>query len=268
MGVLNWGLYKSTDAGGTFRLTNTRNDATGSFDGALPNDEPASLIIDPTDPSKVFATFRSIGGAKRAFRSIHAGASWAAIDPVNSTAAGLVMDLNDSSVPILHGTAGVFYRSSDGGDTWSLPFSGLNDIVATQMVFDPFDSTHLLIAGIREFRPEPTSVVVTDVLLESRDGGTTWTDIKAQLPTSNGYVIAFSPTTQGTVLVGLDPQKGPYLSLSPTAISFHDVSSGLEAGVANVQTEPLVIAPLGAPVPGALFARSTNGLYATEFPGT
>ena len=31
------GLYKSTGAGATFRLTNTRNDATGSFDGTLPN---------------------------------------------------------------------------------------------------------------------------------------------------------------------------------------------------------------------------------------
>ena len=37
MGVLNWGLYKSTGAWATFRLTNTRNDATGSFDGTLPN---------------------------------------------------------------------------------------------------------------------------------------------------------------------------------------------------------------------------------------
>jgi hypothetical protein len=104
-------------------------------------------------------------------------------------------------------------------------------------------------------------------LLETHDGGTTWTWDRTGLAHANSVAAAaLSAGTAGTALVALNPQAGPYLSTAPDALSWHDISTGLQVGVANLQVEALAIAPPGSAYPGAFYAGTAVGVYVCDVP--
>ncbi len=162
------GVYRSDDAGETFRLT-----LRGAFDG---NDSTRNcgfvLAADPAMPLRVYAA--PIGGGLH--RSDDFGATWRGIpaptvypqDLVVDRAAGgriwlngadrgdRLREVQGTKAPFQHG----LFVTADGGATWErLP----GDETPTEMVQDPLDAALLHAA----FRKAPQ-------LRRSRDGGRTW----------------------------------------------------------------------------------------------
>jgi photosystem II stability/assembly factor-like uncharacterized protein len=116
-GFVSKGVYRSTDDGVTWTAVNRGLSIAGIL----------SLAVDASD--HLFA------GSGAIFRSINNGASWSKVMsfPATITYIGQVKSLTVTpDGQILAGTfRGGVYRSSDGGDTWTLVNTGLHDLWVT-----------------------------------------------------------------------------------------------------------------------------------------
>jgi hypothetical protein len=206
------GLYRTTDGGDTWSLVLAgANATTGAVD----------VVIDPTDPSRLWAAtwdhrrepdLRRYGGpGSGVYRSTDGGTTWqklagglpasdASLGRIGLTASPLVSGL---VYAIAIGTDGGLlglYISPDGGDTWvSSPGSA---VLATgqstygwwfsRVWVDPMIPTRLFAAGVE--------------LFESLDGGLTWVPQVAALSTvhADQHAMAWDPKSVGRVYLGND----------------------------------------------------------------
>jgi|HubBroStandDraft_3_1064219.scaffolds.fasta_scaffold22635_1 hypothetical protein len=190
------GVFKSLDGGASWRLSSR----------GLTIQPIHALALEPRRPGTVYAaagdaTTLSVG----LFVSRDAGASWSpnltfsngfardgqqeyfsslAVDPVRP---GAVFAASNFSVSL----------SRDGGASWApvLGFSSVNpsEGVSVQVAADPArGSVFVYAAGTNSFDPAPYAK-----LLESADGGATWTDHSAALPAAARGVLAIEPTAPG-----------------------------------------------------------------------
>ncbi len=102
-------IYKSTDSGQTWT----------SYTSGVPHDFCSSIVVDPANPSTVYASFNSVGSG--VFKSTDGGKSWTASNnglPV-LLIDSLTIDKTTNPSTIYAGTeaAGLF-KSLDGGRTW------------------------------------------------------------------------------------------------------------------------------------------------------
>jgi hypothetical protein len=161
--------------------------------------------VDPTRPSDVYATFDCQG----IWRSTNYGATWTG--PINSP------NVRDCAGGLRIGGDGVFHlsciraaaigywRSTDRGVTWTRynigpATSDRQDFYAP--VVDPYDPQHLLMAGHEQ-----------DVLVESINGGLTWTSVPvaAGMRTGNGtnsinFIKTNNPATTRSTFLWLAQQ--------------------------------------------------------------
>jgi photosystem II stability/assembly factor-like uncharacterized protein len=181
------GIYRSTDAGETWRAVNAELT------------DVRCLAIDPVDRSTVYA-----GGANGLFKSVDGGESWInkfSTSPVRSVIIDPANHLN-----LYLGTSGGVFASTDGGEAWmdvtgSLPGTDVRDLA-----MDPKNASRLYLAsGFGLFTSDnrggnwtrvnlspasdlPANVIAVDpsnsqklyvaseyVILRSTDAGTTWT---------------------------------------------------------------------------------------------
>jgi photosystem II stability/assembly factor-like uncharacterized protein len=178
------GIYRSTDGGRTFARVLTRGEDIGARD----------VDIDPSNPDIVYATFwedrqgpwenaawNGTGGG--IFKSTDGGNTWR---PLTT---GLPQNLLHAEITIApsrpqrlyaivattgaagrggQGGGGVFYRSEDGGETWSRPTS--DNRAGNQRVSE---------SNIIVHPGNPDDVIVTDIVaVRSTDGGRTWAPFK------------------------------------------------------------------------------------------
>ena len=201
------GLYRSTDAGKTFK---TR--IYGRNNG---NVHCTDLEISNSNPSAIFAAFglfnqsvivRSTDGGVT-FSQNHSEKGYGrielAISPSNPNVIyASLMDLNTDGI-------GKFLKSTDNGDTWTpvlVPgpaYSGYDNYAGAQGWYDnilavnPSDSNSVFAGGID--------------LWKSTDGGSSWNQI-SNWYRANGYqyihadfhAIAFDPNNSNVVYVGTD----------------------------------------------------------------
>ncbi len=159
------------------------------------------LAIDPNDTSTLYA----LTSASGMYKSTDGGTSWAAANTglPNTKAVSsahlfgdlLTMDPNDSSV-LYANFNGQIYKTSDGGDGWSLSHTGIplcggqNAIVG--IAVDPTDSDHLL-AG-------HTVAGCTGGIYESTDAGANWTHVETTGPINNdAWPLAFDSADPNNV---------------------------------------------------------------------
>lgn len=152
-----------------------------------------SLIIDPTNPNKMFTG--SVGGG--IWRSLDAGVTWKAVDDrMASIAIGcMTFDPNDSNT-IYAGTgegyfngdaiqgAGVL-RSRDGGTTWAILPSTSAWSYVNRVAVAPTNSN--LILAAKQYGG----------IYRSTDGGGSWTNV---LPAQVGHQVLFDPTSPSKVM--------------------------------------------------------------------
>ena len=202
------GVYESTDGGTTWNLVlSGDNDTTGAVD----------LAIDPLNPNRVFAAMwdhrrepnlRRYGGAGSGlYRSIDGGSTWARLTnglPAPATTIGRIGVAVAASNPQrvyaiviqANGLFQGFYRSDDGGNSWSNipPDQKLADAQASfgwwfgRLWVDPLDQTHVFAAGV--------------TLCESKDSGASFTEHIT--PHADHHAMAWDPKVPGRVYLGTD----------------------------------------------------------------
>lgn len=119
-----------------------------------------------------------------------------AIDPDNS----------DRVYTVAKDSPNGFYRSSDGGETWS-EYAG-TDLVESYEVFDEIindiNSTSTLYAAVSNNSPDSAK---TGAVLQSTDQGITWTDLA--LP-NGGSAQTITQAGNGDLYVGLGAESDEY----------------------------------------------------------
>ena len=172
------GMYKSTDAGRTWRhigLDNTRQ---------IPR-----VLVDPRDPNLVYVA--ALGHAygpnpdRGVFRSKDGGATWQKVLFKSNDVGAVDLQIDPSNArtiyaslwntrrppwsvyPAANGPGGGIYKSTDGGDTWKEIDAGI-----------PVEGRGRIGIAISAARPNRVYAIVDAKeggLFRSEDGGTTWT---------------------------------------------------------------------------------------------
>ncbi len=206
-GAAQGGIWKSTDGGNTWRpLTDDQCSlATGS------------IALDPLDPDVIY-----VGTGEQTYssssyygcgvlKSTDAGATWVQLGApefdTNNGGARIgtlrivpgVPPATRSTTLLLASTFGV-YRSTDAGLTWSKSTIAANpNSQATDLLVDPRDPRIVLAAFTS------TGANVANSIYRSTDGGVTFPERTAGLPTANvGRIrLAHAPTNPDTVYAAI-----------------------------------------------------------------
>jgi photosystem II stability/assembly factor-like uncharacterized protein len=159
-----------------------------------------------------------------------------------------------------YGGVGI-YKTADGGATWKLLASASDLGIPTRIgvvAIDPFDSGHLLIAGVGadESSPRPDDF---GGMFVSRDGGTSWRR-ETFISTKNYWchAIVFHPTRQGVIFATFTEQgtkNGIWFS-EDGGEHWRQLSKGLPASE-NFGRTSLAISPSD---PNVIYAFAQNTL--------
>jgi len=148
----NKGVYKSTDAGGTWSWVH----------GTLSVD---AITVAPGNPQLLF---RAVSTG--IFRSTDAGANWNQVSAQLTSVKTIVVDPRNDAIVYAGTNASGVYKSTDGGSTWTAMNrctpgcapSTMNGIWVKSIVVDPGNSNIVYLGA-------------TEGLYKSTDGGANWT---------------------------------------------------------------------------------------------
>ncbi|MDT5157876.1 MAG: hypothetical protein QOH51_2233 [Acidobacteriota bacterium] len=161
----------------------------------------AFIALDVKNPRTVFT------GSYRVWRTLNDGNTWKAVSAaLDGSPISAIEIASADSKRIYVGTEnGGFFRSTDGGNTWSANMAGatLPGMTITRLAASPSDA-RLLYATVANFGHSH--------IFRSHDGGVTWEDIdKGQLPDVPHHSIAIPPDSPSTIYVCND--VGVFVSL-------------------------------------------------------
>ena len=263
------GMYKTTDGGASWTRSSSGIPGTiGGFAARI-----GGIAVHPTDPSVVYAA----AGGNKVYRSTNAGAAWL---PLGSGLPATVGDVAvDPLMPatlyagggdIFGGPGGIF-KSTDGGDNWSLlareafggwaglitpspttpgtvlavtSTTGLRNLVRSTNGGATWSDTGIEVVDLA-FDPVNASTVYAagpvsaTRLQRSTDNGTTWTPIHDGLP-SQVTAVVVHPTEPSTLYAGTS-WDGVFRSTDAGASW-----SRVNHGITNPQVRRLAIEPAGA----------------------
>jgi photosystem II stability/assembly factor-like uncharacterized protein len=141
-------VYAGTNAGRIFRIDFQQ----GSWRAPVALTRPASgyisdLLVDPTNPNRLYAAYSSSSGGGRIFRSDNAGSSWSRIDtglPAGLPVNAIEIDPAHPDTVFCAADVGV-YISRNAGAAWSPFNNGLPNALVKDLAFHP--AARLLRAG-------------------------------------------------------------------------------------------------------------------------
>lgn len=222
------GLYKSPDFGVSWAL--------------IKSGRIKSLAVNPLNTSILYTCIT--GEENGLFRSNDAGQSWeeSSIDSIKYVA------LDPQNPQVLYaGNYGNNYKSTDGGDNWTL-IDGLNQSIRF-MKIDPIATSNLY-------------AVYSGALYTSTNSGGDWT--YHNLPGSNVTSLAIDPISPSTLYIGSSSYDWDESVYRGVYKSKDDGKSwtNFDIGLANDMVWCLAILPHNSPV---LFAGTNqNGVYRKE----
>jgi photosystem II stability/assembly factor-like uncharacterized protein len=176
------GLWRSTDAGGTFAPAwpEDQTQALGSV--AVAPDGTIYVGTGEANPGGGSLTYTGTG----VYRSTNDGRSWTNIGLRDSGAVGkIIIDPRDPRRIFVAATGSLFnpggdrgvYRSLDGGRRWTRVLAGSTDTTgASEVMFDPTNPRRMY-AVMWDHRRQPDKRTYSGVgsgVYRSVDGGTTW----------------------------------------------------------------------------------------------
>ena len=152
------------------------------------------ITLDQNNPSTVFV------GSTRVWRSKDDGASWKAISNIldSSPISALEVAPADSQRIYVGTENGGFFRSLDGGATWSPNMAGpeLPSVTITRLETSPVNAD-VLFATVANFG--------NSHVFRSDDGGANWHDVdRGRLPDVPHHAVVVSPDEPRTVYVCSD----------------------------------------------------------------
>jgi photosystem II stability/assembly factor-like uncharacterized protein len=154
----------------------------------------AYITLDPSDPNTVFT------GSFRVWRTRNDGNNWVAVSPTldGSSISAIEVAPADTKRVYVGTENGGFFRSLDGGGTWSPNISSsiLPGHTITRLETSPKDA-RLVFATVANFGHSH--------VFRSADGGTTWEDIdRGQLPDVPHHALLIREEEPGKLYVGND----------------------------------------------------------------
>lgn len=175
------GIYKSTNAGASWQLSNN----------GLGQGNPNIIAIAPSDTQIVYT---AIGSAL--YKSTNAGANWALITEASTvTPYTLAIDPANPNV-VFAATALGLYKTVNGGEDWR------------RLVIDP--QTRAVMFVITD--PHAGSLVYANTsrsVFVSADAGETWTEANYGLPAVSIYVLAIDPSDPDLIYAATN-RAGPF----------------------------------------------------------
>jgi photosystem II stability/assembly factor-like uncharacterized protein len=228
-GTSGGGVYKTTNAGGTWTQANN----------GLPDRAVQALVIDTGFPATIYAGTNGAG----VFRSRDAAVTW---EPAS---AGLTSTVIQSlavarSGIVYAGTGDGVFRSADAGQTWTAAGTGLTDRNVLALAVDPA-APDVVYAG-----------TASDVFKTS-DGGRNWH--ATGLENRGALSLAIDPADPSVVYAGT------FSPLGLGSLSGYGVYKSRDAGTtwapANAGIEGLAILSLAADPAGGLFAGTGRGVF-------
>jgi len=214
------GMYKSTDAGKSWQHLGLRE-----------GEQIASVIVDPTDPNRLFVAVLGHPYGANKERGV--------------------------------------YRSLDGGNSFQQVLYKDENTGASEVAFDP-NNSQIVYATLWSARQAPWEAGYNGPgsgLFKSTDGGTTWNQLKGGLPTFAqglgriGFAIAPSDSNRMYALVEASPQYGGLYRSDNAGSSWKKVNGenriyGRGSDFACVQVDP--VDPNKIYVANTTMYRSTN----------
>lgn len=145
------GLHTSIDGGRTWTQPRT--------DGLM--DAPFSLVVDPSNPQRVFATTRA-----GLYESMDGGNNWTLVPNTQDAPVVALALLKEGDTTVMYGyrflkSAPGLYRSNDNGITWKKLGNGISGVIL-QLAIAPSNSQ--IFYAVNE----------NNAVFQSQDGGKTW----------------------------------------------------------------------------------------------
>lgn len=229
--------------------------AVGSGRDSWPSWTPASkgmraalmrnIVVAPSSPNILYATLYTYG----IFKSLNAGSTWQPLTGLYAAGCASRLAVHPSQSGVIYVMFDVwgadpFYRSKDGGKTWTLLMSD----ECRDFVLSPKNPDHIFIAG------QTTSGSDTVMALHrSLDGGAHWSHpALSSAAGSCGYAVAVDPKDDAIVYLGGDS--------SGSAALFKSTNQG--EGWANITGELT-----GRVVDIAIDPKNTSRVYVATLDG-
>jgi len=207
-GVASGGVWKTTNGGITWTPV---FDNEGSYAVGV-------VELDPGDPDVVWVgtgennAQRSVGYGDGVYKSLDGGRSWQNMGLKDSGHIGAIVIHPDDSDHVLVAAHGPLwssggdrglYRTTDGGESWELILEVDEHTGINEVIMHP-DNPDLLLASSYQRRRHVWTLInggPGSGIHRSTDGGETWTEITAGLPSEDmGKIgMAFSPARPDTV---------------------------------------------------------------------
>jgi len=231
----NCGVFKSTDAGGTWSGINTAGHCVGN------------LRFDPRTPATLYARYNSAAYSPvhptGVLKTTDEGATWSALGPKSGEVLALAID-PETPTTLYAGLRedGVF-KSTDGGGSWVAVNSGMPRLAAGDMVIDPRAPTTIYVGTERSGA------------FKSTDGGGSWQRLGPSLPREVRSLV-IDPQTPGTLYAGAQGEgsnRGFYKS-TDGGDTWHRASTGIPGTPVVDSVGSLVIDPQ---TPTTLYASAT-----------
>ncbi len=242
------GLWKSVDSG-----LHWRNPSRG-----IPVTSVGAIAIAPIGPSKIITL---AGG--RVFESIDRGNSWRRLHSAYSGSEPYSLTFDPRTSDRIYGPSSdsvstSLVRSEDGGHTWRkrpFPYSSSGGSICTvdfgTFALDPSQPDTLYVAGTYFFH----FVGSGSFFVRSRDGGTTWTDLKQP----EDLIGLFVDPRRSSVLYGLSRRR--LYKSEDEARTWKRVGRGLPyAGQRTLAIDPRDSRHLYAGTKRGVFASEDGGI--------
>ncbi|HLK61357.1 MAG TPA: hypothetical protein VKU00_32705, partial [Chthonomonadaceae bacterium] len=248
----NGGIWKTTDGGTTWTNT-TASISNGSTSAAS---EPfTDLIMDPADPKTLYAAIGDQFGSSvnGVYKSNDAGSTWAPAGnyPMGTADGRITLAVSPAAPQTIYSAISnpstwslvALLKSTDGGTTWNA-LSNVPNYLGTQgnydtiLAIDP-NNASIVYAGGTSDQGGPN-------IIQSTDGGNTWTNIDtaATAPHTDEHAMTFD--RNGKLLNGSDGGIWRLDNATPGQISWTNLNGDLSTiQFYGIALDPLNIAAYG-----------------------
>ena len=238
------GIYMSTDGGNTWTNTTALISTV---------DDYTDLVMNPANPQNLYFAIGTKTGSSLngVYGTVNGGATWAPAGNFPGGSADERISLGISSTlvtPTLYAattnvTTGALLnieKSTDGGNTWSLPYTtapanylGNQGSYDTYIAVSPTNPNTVFAAG--SFASTSTTGQQLNSIIESTNGGSTWTDISAGVNGNGPHVghHAYAFDANGALLDGNAGGIWELVNPAIGSINWSDLNGNLEISQIN-----------------------------------
>ncbi len=238
-------FYFGSVGGGVWKSENSGRTWTPIFD-SQPVPSIGAIAVAPSNVNVIYvgtgeADMRSqISFGNGMYKSSDAGKTWTHIGLDNTRQIGrILVDPRNPDLVFVAALGHAYganadrgvYRSSDGGTNWQKVLYKGENVGAIDLAFDPRDP-RTIYATLWNTRRPPWSVYPPSYgpgsgIFKSVDGGDTWQQLTAGLPTERvGRVgIAIAPTNSNLIYAIIDAKEGGMYRSDDSGASWHKMSN-------------------------------------------